>query len=33
MEISGFETAIMEEAEGYETLIMLCHYCHGYSYR
>lgn len=23
MEISGLETAIMEEAEGYETLIML----------
>lgn len=30
MEISGLETAIMEEAKGYETLIMCYHYCHGY---
>ena len=32
MEISGLETAIMEEAKGYETLIMCYHYCHGYRY-
>lgn len=32
MEISGLETAIMEGAKGYETLIMCYHYCHGYCY-
>lgn len=32
MEISGLETAIMKEAEGYETLIMCFRYCHGYFY-
>jgi len=32
MEISGWETAIMEEAKGYETLIMCYHYCLGYCY-
>lgn len=32
MEISGLETAIMEEAKGYETLIMCYHYCHCYCY-
>lgn len=32
MEISGLGTAIMEEAKGYETLIMCYHYCHGYCF-
>lgn len=32
IEISGLETAIMEEAKGYKTLIMCYHYCHGYCY-
>lgn len=26
------ESAIMEKAKGYETLIMCYHYCHGYCY-
>lgn len=26
------KSAIMEEAKGYETLIMCYHYCHGYCY-
>lgn len=32
MEISGWKNAIIQEAKGYETLIMCYHYCHGYCY-